>query len=393
MRLALVLPLLLAACNGAGKPDDTGGDTGGPQEGWCAVQAIFNDSCVACHSASGQSGGLDLETDAYAAIVDQASSAYAGRTLVVPGNPDASFLYLKMSDQQGADGAVMPPNGALDAATLAVVSDWILQGASDVCTSPDTGPIDGYHPDGWDDPTAHGMAAKFQEDDCLACHGDDLGGGKVGISCDDCHDAGWRTDCTFCHGGTDDPSGAPPQDIDDGDTDLSFPEHTVHVTETIHAAFDCVECHQKPTDPLTAGHLFVGDATPGLAELSFAASLSDRGAYGAGTCSNLYCHGNGLGDNGEVSSGESLDCDGCHPDATSGQRGWDEMSGRHDDHLGEGVACGECHSLTASGDSTIVGPSYHVNGVKEVALPSTMTRSGNSCSGTCHGERHDSRSW
>ena len=74
------------------------------------------------------------------------------------------------------------------------------------------------------------------------------------MSCDDCHDEGWRTDCVFCHGGVDDTTGAPPEDIRDeadayrtaaildsrtlqpGDAFIAWPGHAVDGRRFVTAA-------------------------------------------------------------------------------------------------------------------------------------------------------------
>lgn len=132
---------ILAACDDTTFQSGTGGGTGGG-EGWCGVTALFDSKCTSCHSPSGNvQGGLDLETDPYAAIVD-APSAYAGRTLVVAGDPAGSFLLVKLNGEQASsEGSTMPLSGVLPAATIDMVSAWIADGASDVCsgTPTDTG--------------------------------------------------------------------------------------------------------------------------------------------------------------------------------------------------------------------------------------------------------------
>jgi predicted CxxxxCH...CXXCH cytochrome family protein len=261
----------------------------------------------------------------------------------------------------------------------------------------DTGDDDGrHHPDGFYAPEAHGPAAKQQDEACTSCHGADLTGGTAAEpSCDACHPSDWRTDCTFCHGGTDNTTGAPPRDIS-GETSASattFPEHTAHVTTNLHAAFDCEQCHSRPTDVLSVGHIFVGDTTKGVAETDFTLGLSPAGSYdGLGGCSNLYCHGNGQGNNGTATSGDDVSaCDDCHGSRTN-RRG--DLSGRHSDHLEEGLGCAECHSATVSGDSTVSDPAKHVNGVADVVLPYGMARDERGfCTGTCHEEYHGGRLW
>jgi predicted CxxxxCH...CXXCH cytochrome family protein len=240
------------------------------------------------------------------------------------------------------------------------------------------------HGDGWD----HGLAAKLQREDCTVCHGEDLGGGSSGVSCDSCHPAGWRSDCTFCHGGTENDSGAPPLDIDGSASGISFPEHSVHL-EGDHPRWSCEQCHLVPADVLSVGHIFIGDETAAVAELTMAAGLSSQGGYGGGgSCSNLYCHGDGDGSRGSATSGQRYDCGDCHGDASSAR----SLSGEHDEHLDEGVRCGDCHADTVSGNSTITGPDLHVNGRVDVEIDE-LNYDGNSCDGSCHGEGHSNERW
>lgn len=266
------------------------------------------------------------------------------------------------------------------------------------CTGTDKSPDytsdgnDDYHPSGYADAAVHGIEAKCQEDTCLDCHGEDLTGGTSNVSCDSCHIAGWRTDCIFCHGGTETSTGAPPMDIDGETARITFPEHTSHVTEGVHAAWDCTQCHVKPTDVLSVSHFLTGDETACAAEVVFLDGLSPAASYSTtGSCSNLYCHGNGQSSTSTATaqSGSEYGCDGCHGGEENSWRG---LSGKHPSHRGH-VTCGDCHKDTVSGTDTIIGPDYHVNGTKDVRLPESMTRNNNTCNGTCHDESHNNRTW
>jgi len=404
--LIVSLSLALFACDDTqfsnghkGGGGDGGGADGGstlPDQAWCAVQQIIQSDCLACHGAAYPSGGLDLETDPHAALVGAPSPTYAGQTLVVAGDTDSSFLLAKVSGTQAADqGGAMPPPSGLSADRVEAIATWIAEGASDECTDPDTGTTGSYHPDGFEDPAVHGLEAKLHEQTCTDCHGADLSGG-AGLSCDSCHPAGWRTDCTFCHGGVDNSTGAPPESILDETTDTAFGAHTRHVEENTHAAFECSQCHTTPTDVLSAGHLF--DSTPGQAELTFGAGLSPVASWtsAALSCSNLYCHGNGQGNNGSVTVADApLSCDSCHPDQTSGRDAWDRMSGAHEDHLREGLTCQECHNDTTTNGTSIATPALHVNGSPDIAFSGygVSRTSAGLCTGTCHGEGHTNESW
>jgi predicted CxxxxCH...CXXCH cytochrome family protein len=392
---------LLIACHGGttGSKDVTGPsdgtDTGTPtttttttDDGFCAVRRAFVQECVVCHDAENALGGLDLQTDAIAATVNVTSAAY-GVVLVTPGDPAGSLLWRKVAGTQAGDeGDPMPPNGALPA-VADTVRQWILDGATDACGTPGTTTTTGpYHPAGWDAPDVHGMATKLQtETDCRTCHGPDLGGGTSGVACDDCHAAGWETDCTFCHGGVSSTTGAPPEDIDDNadPATITFVPHEVHQGARIMPLYDCDQCHVKPTDALTPGHLF-DDPTAGEAEV-----VIQGGTYAAGTCGTNYCHGNGRGFNGTVDAGDGpRSCTSCHAGPSTAS----QLSGRHADHLREGITCSECHP-DAQGNATIDQPELHVNGLKEVDPAGTITWNAATgrCAGTCHFEGHGNRSW
>lgn len=264
------------------------------------------------------------------------------------------------------------------------------------------GGLDRYHPLGFGMASAHGPALKLQAEDCRECHGSDLTGGTSEVNCDACHTAGWREDCVFCHGGTLDQTGAPPNDITDIDevSMLSFIAHPKHVIEQNHPAYDCTQCHVKPTDVLSMNHVF--DDTPAQSEVSFLMGLSDAGNYdGSGSCSSLYCHGNGRQDNGTYSHEMAApDCGGCHAYPGTANNDLNSMSGEHRRHMNEGATCKDCHTDTVMGD-TILTATIHVDGNKDVSLSGPavdMTWNGGAktCNGTCHtgeAEGHNNEHW
>lgn len=404
--LILLSVLSLAGCddtifsNGHKGGGGDGGADGGStlsDESWCAVLQIIQADCLACHAATYPSGGLDLQTDPHAALVGVASPTYAGQTLVVAGDPDASFLVAKVSGTQTADqGGIMPPPDGLSSKRVEAIRAWISEGAPSTCDEPtDTGGTGSYHPEGYVDPSQHSMEAKLHEQTCTDCHGADLTGG-AGLSCDTCHVPTWRTDCTFCHGGLDNSTGAPPESIRDEEVDTAFGAHTRHVEQNTHAAFDCTQCHVKPTSVTSSGHFL--DSTPAEAEVTFTAGLSSAASWSssAKSCSNLYCHGNGQGNNGSVTVADApLSCDSCHPDQTSGRDAWDRMSGSHEDHLREGVTCQECHNDTTTNGTSIATPSLHVNGDPDIAFSGSgiSRNSAGACTGTCHSVSHSYDTW
>ena len=242
------------------------------------------------------------------------------------------------------------------------------------------------------------MANNLQTDgDCRSCHGADLTGGTAGVSCDECHDPGWRTDCTFCHGGVDNLTGAPPEDIDNSPVSYAFVEHTEHVTGGVnytHPAYGCSQCHAQRYDVLTPGHIF-DDVTAGYGELDYTGGLAPYSTYlGGGTCSNNYCHGNGRADNGLVTVGQTMYCYSCHPDGLySQQLDWAQMGGDHELHMVDAAAqCYECHTQVTDANQNILNGDYHVDGYVQVQ-PLGVTYNNGTCDGTCHNYNHAGANW
>ena len=260
-----------------------------------------------------------------------------------------------------------------------------------------------YHPDNYAQGAIHGPDLKTLKSDCRSCHGSDLAGGTSSVSCDGCHagatPVAWRTDCVFCHGGVDNQTGAPPRNLDGTDQVGPFPDHTIHVTGgAMAAAYDCTQCHVKAKDVLSQGHIF--DNPKGGALNDFGAGLSPQGTFDktTGTCSNLYCHGTGQGDNGTVVRGTSLACGGCHATMTTGAASWAGMSGPHALHLGGAspITCAECHADTTTDSMTIASTALHINGIRDVKITApgfTYQVVNASCTGTCHGFQHSGQGW
>lgn len=368
-------------CHGTGRGDDGSVSMSSPPM-----------SCASCH-ADANSSSSDLATmsglhsfhiliGAGCQDCHQATTA-DGATITTPalhinGQRDSAFSAPGFT----YDRAEQSCNGTCHGYPH-VSRSWIDSGA-------------GFHPAGFADPGVHGPEMELQRTDCRSCHGVDLSGG-AGPSCDSCHSVGWRSDCVFCHGGDLNLTGAPPRDL--GALPMSgsqaFSAHTAHVIEGISRAYDCVECHRQPSDVLSTEHAF--DDTPGSAEVDFMRGLSAAATYdGAGGCRNLYCHGNGRGDNGSAIDGsQPMACDSCHPGMDS-ELEWDTMSGEHSEHLGEGVHCGNCHFDVTENGRSIRTPLLHVDGASQVRLSGTgitYSPATGRCSGQCHGELHDSVGW
>ena len=91
------------------------------------VQPIFDASCVGCHGVGGN-GGLDLRQGASHANLVGAAATGSSLLRVQPGDPAASWLYLKLTGAQDA-GTEMPPGSPLPAAQIDHVRVWIEEGA------------------------------------------------------------------------------------------------------------------------------------------------------------------------------------------------------------------------------------------------------------------------
>lgn len=126
--------LLLLACTSAPKGDT--GDTPAPT--LTEVQTeLLTPSCAfsTCHG-NGGGGAADLDLSdgrSHAELVNVESTDAPGEILVVPGDPDASYLVKKCTP--GATGIVGEPmpdgSDGLDEERLAMLRAWIAAGALD----------------------------------------------------------------------------------------------------------------------------------------------------------------------------------------------------------------------------------------------------------------------
>lgn len=247
---------------------------------------------------------------------------------------------------------------------------------------------------------------------CIDCHGADLDGGTVGVSCNNttCHGGqDWKA-CTFCHGTQ--PGQINPPDGVGGETatnTLAVGRHGAHLTAgPSHVAFACNNCHSVPTAgdwshaveyvPSSSldvpGHhgdvLFSGPATGMTYNVN---ATQGNPVTARGSCL-LACHSNGRGGAPNVvpywagGSWNLGSCSSCHNASPS--------TGEHNKHREEGIGCVVCHPS--------VPGTTHVNGVRDVrtsitAPGETMTAvppgGGGNCvnSWRCYGTCHGSECW
>lgn len=128
--------LLLLALAGCGDPMPEPHDTDVSPVTFTEVQTqVFAGGCggAGCHDAVTRAGDLDLEADdAYDQLFRKACAndlaTAEGLLRVVPGQVDDSFLYLKVTDP-GEMGDPMPPFGTLSEDDVALIAQWIADGA------------------------------------------------------------------------------------------------------------------------------------------------------------------------------------------------------------------------------------------------------------------------
>jgi hypothetical protein len=91
---------------------------------------VFTPVCTGCHAGASAPLGLRLdEGSSYALLVNTSSVEVPSLRRVQPGNPDASYLIQKL-EGTAAVGSRMPLNAPpLPASTIAVIRQWITNGA------------------------------------------------------------------------------------------------------------------------------------------------------------------------------------------------------------------------------------------------------------------------
>jgi hypothetical protein len=144
-RLLFVL-VLLAATLGSAACDEKLADLAGPTPNLTPTfssiqQEIFNTTdssgrlaCINCHTDQGRTpagGLLLLEGRSYAALINVPSRFKAGATLVIPGDPDNSYLVHKLEGRSDIAGTRMPRGTGpyLTQGQMDIIRRWIALGA------------------------------------------------------------------------------------------------------------------------------------------------------------------------------------------------------------------------------------------------------------------------
>ena len=141
LRRFMRMPLLLIAAlswGGCGGDDSAVGPDGAGAGTLTAatlaqVREVFAVSCTfsGCHSGGEPAAGLSLEGDFAAHIVVVASGQRPDFKLVDPGNPNESYLLIKVRGDDEIVSQQMPPGAPLAAEQVEIIRAWIASGAKE----------------------------------------------------------------------------------------------------------------------------------------------------------------------------------------------------------------------------------------------------------------------
>src|SRR5262245_11559086 len=131
----LALPAtILGACD-----NDESGSSSGGGGGNCAasptlpaVETLFTTRCAgsSCHRGGPSGVFPPLAAGEPSAWLGLKSHEDASKQLVVPGKPEQSWIYMKVSGAQGPQGgALMPLGVAAPIPEIVAIKEWILAGA------------------------------------------------------------------------------------------------------------------------------------------------------------------------------------------------------------------------------------------------------------------------
>jgi len=140
IRWAAVLAAAVAAgCTGNGEgldqngqPLGSGSPGGALTPDFTSIQDnVFTPICTRCHIGASAPMGLQLDAaHSYALLVGVPSVEQPNVLRVSPGNPDASYIVLKLEGASGISGGRMPLGGPyLPQSTIDVIRQWITDGA------------------------------------------------------------------------------------------------------------------------------------------------------------------------------------------------------------------------------------------------------------------------
>lgn len=130
--------IALAGCAGDGegldengRPVGEGDGGGGLTADFASIQAnVFTPICSTCHTGAAAPLGLRLdEGAAYALLVNAPSTEVPSLLRVNPGDPSSSYLIQKLEGTAQVGGRMPLGGPPLPQETIAVIRQWIIEGA------------------------------------------------------------------------------------------------------------------------------------------------------------------------------------------------------------------------------------------------------------------------
>ncbi|BDG05811.1 CxxxxCH/CxxCH domain c-type cytochrome [Anaeromyxobacter oryzae] len=167
---------------------------------------------------------------------------------------------------------------------------------------------------------------------------------------------GTASNCTGCHGGKDNSTGAPPYDRNGLDKTPAVGAHTTHLDDGV----TCDSCHVVPENVNSPGHITGGPATVTFGPAAKLNGASPQYDHATHACSGTYCHGATLHDGAKTTVGWSdigqVDCTSCH--------GYPPVSVAP--HSSATLVCHSCHADTVDANETPIPGGKHMNGTVDV---------------------------
>lgn len=125
-----IATVVLGACADMGSlPTDGESSSGSTYDD--EIQPIWDRACISCHTGAVTSTQFSLKgEDSYAYLVGVASAQVDSLQRVVPGDPDASYLVMKIEQDPPPKRVRMPKNAdPLDPSDIEKIRQWITDGA------------------------------------------------------------------------------------------------------------------------------------------------------------------------------------------------------------------------------------------------------------------------
>lgn len=140
--------IFIGGCAGNGEGlDESGRPTGNSSTQLTPTLAsiqdnVFTPICTQCHAGAAAPLGFRLdESSAYAMLVNAPSVEAPSLVRVQPGNPDSSYLIQKLEGTAAVGGQMPLGQPPLPPATIAVIRQWIANGALQQMTAPGVVPM------------------------------------------------------------------------------------------------------------------------------------------------------------------------------------------------------------------------------------------------------------